>query len=140
MIQPYIRKINYYETDRMGITHHSNYIRIMEEARVDFLDQIGCSFAHLEALGIVSPVLSVNAEYKHTTTFDDTISVKVSLLEFNGIKAKIGYVMTLGDVVCCTAESRHCFLNKEGIPLRMKKEFPEIYELLCNQLAKTDAD
>ena len=44
----YIHKVHYYETDRMGITHHSNYIRWMEEARVNFLDQAdddvpGCS-------------------------------------------------------------------------------------------------
>lgn len=32
----YIHKVNYYETDKMGITHHSNYIRFMEEARMDF--------------------------------------------------------------------------------------------------------
>ena len=37
----YEKKINYYETDRMGITHHSNYIRFAEEARVDILDKIG---------------------------------------------------------------------------------------------------
>ena len=36
----YLRKINYYETDKMGITHHSNYIRFMEEARIYFLKQI----------------------------------------------------------------------------------------------------
>lgn len=33
----YIHKVNYYETDKMGITHHSNYIRFMEEARMNFL-------------------------------------------------------------------------------------------------------
>ena len=32
----YIHTVQYYETDKMGITHHSNYIRWMEEARVDF--------------------------------------------------------------------------------------------------------
>ena len=31
------RKINYYETDKMGVVHHSNYIRFMEEARCDWL-------------------------------------------------------------------------------------------------------
>ena len=36
MIKPYIHRVHYYETDRMGVTHHSNYIRMMEEARVDF--------------------------------------------------------------------------------------------------------
>lgn len=37
----YIHKVNYYETDKMGITHHSNYIRFMEEARMHFLTEIG---------------------------------------------------------------------------------------------------
>ena len=46
-MKPYIHKINYYETDKMGITHHSNYVRFMEEARVYFLDQIGWSFIDL---------------------------------------------------------------------------------------------
>ena len=37
----YIHNVNYYETDKMGITHHSNYIRWMEEARTDFLKSAG---------------------------------------------------------------------------------------------------
>ena len=48
----YIRKINYYETDKMGITHHSNYVRFMEEARIDFLDRIGMSYRKWEEDGI----------------------------------------------------------------------------------------
>ena len=38
------RKINYYETDRMGIVHHSNYIRFLEEARCAFLDSINIKY------------------------------------------------------------------------------------------------
>ena len=30
----YCHTVKYYETDRMGFTHHSNYVRWMEEARV----------------------------------------------------------------------------------------------------------
>ena len=33
----YKRIINYYETDRMGVVHHSNYIRFLEEARCRWL-------------------------------------------------------------------------------------------------------
>ena len=32
----YTHQVQYYETDKMQITHHSNYIRFMEEARVEF--------------------------------------------------------------------------------------------------------
>ena len=41
MVAEYIHKVQYYETDKMGVTHHSNYLRIMEEARTDFLEKIG---------------------------------------------------------------------------------------------------
>ena len=63
-MKPYIHKVNYYETDKMGITHHSNYVRFMEEARVDFLEQLGWSFDKLEAKGVASPVLSLDCTFK----------------------------------------------------------------------------
>lgn len=59
-MKPYIHRVQYYETDRMGITHHSNYIRWMEEARVAFLEEIDWGYDRLEAEGVVSPVLSVD--------------------------------------------------------------------------------
>ena len=72
----YKHKVHYYETDKMGIVHHSNYIRWMEEARVDFLDEIGWSYAQLESVGLVSPVLSLDVEYKHSTYYVFSISIK----------------------------------------------------------------
>ena len=42
---PYIHTVQYYETDKMGVTHHSNYIRWMEEARVALLDRAVPSLA-----------------------------------------------------------------------------------------------
>lgn len=63
-MQKYRHIVQYYETDKMGITHHSNYIRWMEEARIDFLRQIGWDYAKLESIGIISPVTAVNCKYK----------------------------------------------------------------------------
>ena len=57
----YIRKVKYYETDKMGITHHSNYIRWMEEARMDFIKSLGYGMKRLESEGVMSPVVSLNA-------------------------------------------------------------------------------
>ena len=73
----YKHTVQYYETDRMGITHHSNYIRFMEEARVDFLKNIGWGYDKLEEDGGVSPVVSVNCNYKKTTTFADVIEINI---------------------------------------------------------------
>lgn len=41
-------EVQYYETDRMGITHHSNYVRWMEEARTFFLREIGWAYEKLK--------------------------------------------------------------------------------------------
>ena len=43
-MNPCEHKVQYYETDGMGIVHHSNYIRWFEEARVDLLEQLGFGY------------------------------------------------------------------------------------------------
>ena len=123
----YEHQIQYYETDKMGITHHSNYIRFMEEARVDWLDKIGWSFAKLESMGLTSPVLSVKCEYKKSTTYSDIILIKLSLESYNGIKMKIKYEMTNKETneVVAIGETQHCFLNDKGFPIIIKKSYPE---------------
>ena len=131
-MKDYIHKVHYYETDKMGVTHHSNYIRWMEEARVDFLDQIGYGYAKMESAGIISPVIGVECEYKKTTTFDDEILIRPEIENFNGVKLEISYTMTdvtTGNLVC-KGKSRHCFLNKDGKPLSLRKEFPEAEKAL----------
>lgn len=133
----YIHTVQYYETDKMGITHHSNYIRWMEEARVDFLSQIGWEFAKLEAMGIVSPVLSVTCDYKYPTKFSDKVYITVSVKEFKGVKLFLDYEMKNeeGKVVCVGTTS-HAFLNTDGMPIRMKREFPELYETLSSLIVQ----
>lgn len=133
----YLHTVNYYETDKMGITHHSNYIRWMEEARIDFLSQIGWDYARLEEMGIISPVLSVSCDYKKTTTFPDKISISVAVKEFKGVKLHLSYEMRNenGDIVC-TGTTSHAFLNAEGRPIRMNQEYPQLYEALRELVVK----
>ena len=90
MLKPYVHKVQYYETDRMGVTHHSNYLRFMEEARVDYLEQIGYSYGRMESEGLVSPVISVNIDYKKPTTFADEITIAVRIVEVTPVKLLIG--------------------------------------------------
>ena len=131
----YIHIVQYYETDKMGITHHSNYIRWMEEARVDFLNQIGWPFDKLEALGIVSPVLNVSCDYKLSTVFSEKIAIAVAVKEFNGVKLFLSYTMENEEgKVVCTGTTSHAFLNTQGRPIRMKQEYPEFYQCLMKMV------
>ena len=133
-MKPYIHKVQYYETDKMGITHHSNYVRWMEEARIEFLDQIGWSYVRMEEEGIISPVLAVNCRYKHSTTFSDEISVTVKVKEFKGVRLILEYTMKnrKDDFVVLTGTTEHCFLNTQSRPINMKKEFPSLFQVLTD--------
>ena len=128
----YIHKVQYYETDKMGITHHSNYIRWMEEARIDFLAHLGYGYAQLERDGIVSPVIGISCQYKHPTTFDEEVEIAVSVEEFKGVRLVIGYTMTnaaTGKIVL-TGKSTHCFTDVNGKPIILKKQFPAFDRVL----------
>ena len=84
----YVHRVKYYETDKMGITHHSNYVRWMEEARVSAMDEMGYSFKKVEDLGFASPMLEYNVKIVHSSTFDDNVEVVVWISEYNGLKMK----------------------------------------------------
>ncbi len=129
-ITPYIHTVAYYETDRMGIVHHSNYIRIMEEARMDFLAQIGYPYDRMEAEGVMSPVTAVGGKYRKTTTFADVIKVTVSVKALSRAVMTLAYTMTVGNDVVFTGESEHCFLGAGGRILNMKREMPDFYAVL----------
>lgn len=113
----------------MGITHHSNYIRFMEEARIDFMEQLGYGFERMEAEGIASPVMSVTCNYRKPTTFPDKIVITLHVEELAHFKMRFGYTMKVDDTVVCTASSQHCFL-KDGRPVSLEETLPEFYELL----------
>ena len=128
----YIHKVNYYETDKMGITHHSNYIRFMEEARMNFLSEIGYPMTRLEKEGITSPVVSANCEYKHTTTYSDEIEIAVTLEKYAGVKLFLSYTMknpSTGEIVAI-ASSTHCFIDENGRPIAVNKRAPEFDAVL----------
>lgn len=135
------RRINYYETDRMGVVHHSNYIRYLEEARCFWLEELQMPFSLFEEKGITIPVLGVNCRYQYHVTFDDTIQIYVSIKEYTGVRMTVGY-----DVIdkktkktVLTGETKHCFTDRNLKPINLKKiapEFSEKYEKLYQEYQK----
>ena len=126
----YERKINYYETDRMGVVHHSNYIRYLEEARTEWLEVLNMPFDLLEKNKITIPVLGVNCTYKYHVTFGDTILIKTYAKEYTGVRMTIGYEVTdkkNGNIVL-TGETKHCFTDSNLKPINLKKYAPQFHD------------
>ncbi len=128
----YIREINYYETDKMGIVHHSNYIRFLEEARCRWMKELGLPMEKLEDLGYTIPTLEVNCKYLYPVTSGDVISIKPYISEYNGVRMTISYevINTKINNEVIKAITKHCFTNKELKPVNMKKSNLEIHKIL----------
>ena len=125
----YERKINYYETDRMGIVHHSNYIRYMEETRCGWMEALGIPMSLLEERGFTIPVLEVQCRYVRPVTSGDVILVEPKITLYNGIRMSVSYVITdkkTGETVA-EASSGHCFTTLDLHPVNMKKKDPGIH-------------
>ena len=124
----YTRKANYYETDMMGVVHHSNYIRYLEEARCAWIESIGIPMQYIENKGYTIPVLEVDIKYKNHITQGDTIAIGINLIEYNGVRMTISYdvkEVKTGKVVI-EATTKHCFTNKDLKPVNIKKMDEEI--------------
>ncbi len=129
-IRPYERKVFYYETDRMGIVHHSNYIRWFEEARIDLLQQIGLPYDEMETRGLLIPVLGVSCRYIQAFRYGDTFSVRLKMQGFKGVKFDVTYEVYQKEngQLHATGTSQHGFVDENLAPVNIKKQYPDIYE------------
>ena len=127
-IHPYLHQVKYYETDKMTVAHHSNYIRWMEEARVDLLDQIGFSYDKMEKMGVISPVIAVRCSYKYPCHFNDTVRIVTRMIRYSGVRFVMSYEMTdaQGGRLLATGETEHCFTDAKGRPVMIGCLYPEI--------------
>lgn len=134
-VHQYQHKVQYYETDKMGMVHHSNYIRWFEEARTDYLEALGLPYNQMEAEGIGSPVLSVQCQYKSKVVYGETVTIQTALKSYSGLRMTIVYSVLGSDgKVRCTGETGHCFINQNGRPITLTKAKPEWDKLFQQQL------
>lgn len=132
------RAAKYYETDQMGIVHHSNYIRWFEEARIDLMDQLGLPYRKMEESGVLIPVLGVSCTYKHPIRFDETIVLELEIQNYTGVRFEVVYTGRHKEtgLLSCTGVSQHCFTTPELKPVRLKQHFPAWHEAFLRASAE----
>lgn len=126
-MEPFEHRAQYYETDQMGVVHHSNYIRWFESARIDCMEQMGIPYGKMEEQGIISPVLTVSCEYRAMTHFGDTVLITPAVKSYNSVRLVLSYEIRdkKTGVLNASGETSHCFLNKNGKIVSLKKEAPD---------------
>lgn len=113
-------RVQYYETDQMGVVHHSNYIRYFEIGRTELMRSIGLCYNRLENSGTVMPITNVEVRYFYPAYYDDVISIKSFIKEIP--KARIVFYYEIYNEqkkLLVEGSTTLAFVNKEtGRPQR----------------------
>ena len=127
----YTRPVHYYETDKMGVVHHSNYIRWLEEARTFYFNDANLAYYETESYGVMSPVTDVNMKFKHFIRYGDNFTVRLELVKYTGVRFRVAYsVFNQKGEMILEAESGHAFVGADLKPVSLARAIPHRHELM----------
>lgn len=124
----YLRRVNFYDTDLMGIVHHSNYIRYFEEARSEWVRCQGLAEYHGLQGQCILIVLESAAYYRRPACYEDMLSIRVQA-RLEGAKIRFEYQVwrDSDSELLTTGYTLHAAV-KPGtvVPIRMPKVFVDV--------------
>ena len=123
--------VRYYETDQMGIVHHSNYIRYFECARTVLLVDCGCPIETCEKEdGVTFPIVSLECRFRYPAKMGDVVTAVATVETLPTARLQIGQAVYNQDGVLC-AEGKVVlgFLDKRtGRPVRCPERILRCFE------------
>ncbi len=115
-------RVAFYETDAMGIVHHSNYVRFFEQARVRWLDDHDQPYTAYVDQGIAFATTHVSVDYHASSRFGDELSVTAWLEWLRGASLRMAYRIDCNGELIATGATEHAAVNSEGRVRRIPKQ------------------
>src|ERR671910_151059 len=86
-------RVNYSETDQMGVVYHARYLVWLDVARTEHLRKCGMSYRDLEASGLRLAVSEVAIRYRQPARYDDPIRIRCWVREVGSRRVDFGYAV-----------------------------------------------
>lgn len=87
------RRVDYSETDQMGVVYHARYLVWLDVARTELLRSTGVSYRELEAMGFRLAVSEAQLRYRQAARYDDRIRVRCWIREVASRRISFGYLV-----------------------------------------------
>lgn len=117
-------RVRFSDTDGMGIAHHSNYFRWLEEARLGFLRGAGFAYAEVERSGLHMPLIECACRYLAGTRSEDQLEICLWVAHVSRAGIGFEYEVRLegsGDPIA-VANTVHAFTRDDGRPTRIEPD------------------
>jgi acyl-CoA thioester hydrolase len=132
--------VPFYETDAMGVVHHSNYVRYLEIARITWLDEHDQSYAKYIEMGRHFATTRVEVDYKRAVRFDDTIEVAVWLDWVRNASLRLCYALRCDDALVATATTEHASVDMDGRARRIPRDRRDAFVSIAAREAPRPGD
>lgn len=133
-MKPYelVLRVQYFDTDKMQVVHHANYIKYFETARTEYLRDNGFAYSEMEKYDFQIPVLGVNVKYHEPAVYDElvVVSCRMSKLGFASMELEYEVRNKETGVLHVTGSTRHGMVDSDYRPVVLKKKCPQAYEFL----------
>ena len=93
MISSITLRVNYSETDQMGVVYHANYLIWFDRARTELMRETGLSYKELEQQGVYLAVSEVSVRYRAAARYDDVVQVRCWVRELVSRRVTFGYAV-----------------------------------------------
>ena len=128
LISETFARVNYSETDQMGVVYHARYLVWLDIARTDHLRRTGVTYADLERLGLRLAVGDLRIRYRRAARYDDLVRVRCWVRECLPRRITFGYALDLEgqDGLLVTAETALMVLGPDFQWARLPAEVREL--------------
>lgn len=112
-------RIFYEDTDMAGIVYYANYLRYIERARSDIVEQLGLDQRAMRAADVVFVVTRVEADYLGSARFGDRLEVRTTHHAKGAVRWLFDQDVFLGEDLIFRAKVTAVCMNMAGKPVRL---------------------
>jgi len=122
----------------MGVVHHTNYAKWLEEARTVYFNDIDLAYLETERYGVMCPVTDMSLKFKYPARYGDRITVRLRVTKYTGVRFRLIYsVVNQDGNELAQCESGHAFIDTDHKPVSLARMIPERHEMMKELLEDT---
>jgi len=123
-------RVNYSETDQMGVVYHANYLVWFDRARTEHLRTTGYTYREMEAEGVYLAVTEARLRFRRPALYDDLVRVRCWVRDLVSRRVTFGYAVerVAGGDLLATGETSLMALDRDRNPTRIPEHVSERLE------------
>jgi acyl-CoA thioester hydrolase len=86
-------RVNYSETDQMGVVYHARYVVWLDMARTEHLRATGFTYRQMEEDGVFLAVTDLRVRYRQAARYDELLRIRCWVRDLASRRVTFGYAV-----------------------------------------------